>query len=123
MDFRNSISAAFDNTRFDTIESNCQRPCVKDGRLTVPPALLRELSEEAFRQLSFYFRESHLELLGRAFSHSGASDNDRLVISSLLKNAVIASKGELALCQDTGTAIIYGWKDESIYTGCDDGEE
>ena len=37
-----------------------------------------------------------------------ASDNDRFVAESLLNNAVIAAKGILPGCQDTGTATQFG---------------
>jgi fumarate hydratase class I len=81
------------------------------------------MAEEAFRRLAFYMRGSHLHLLAERCRDTDASDNDRFVLRTLLANAGIASKGELALCQDTGTAIIYGWKDEAVSTGADDAHE
>jgi fumarate hydratase class I len=44
------------------------------------------------------------------------------VAKTLLRNAVTAAKSELPLCQDTGTATIAGWKDESVRTGGGDAE-
>jgi fumarate hydratase, class I len=49
-----------------------------------------------------------------------ASDNDRFVAETLLKNAVIAAEGKLPSCQDTGTAIVVGEKGQAVWTGCDD---
>ncbi|MGY8717258.1 MAG: fumarate hydratase, partial [Verrucomicrobiia bacterium] len=46
-----------------------------------------------------------------------ASDNDRYVATTLLKNAEIAAEGILPFCQDTGTAIIMGKKGQNVWTG------
>ncbi|MFP3088824.1 FumA C-terminus/TtdB family hydratase beta subunit [Treponema sp. TIM-1] len=122
-DLRPLISNAFQKTQFRTLVAPGTKPALTDGRLCISPALLRLLAEEAFSALAFYFRESHLELLAKPLACPELSPNDRLVLSSLLENAVVAARGELALCQDTGTAVIYGWKDEGVYTGVDDGAE
>jgi len=39
-----------------------------------------------------------------------------------LKNANIAAGGVLPMCQDTGTAIVVGWKGERVWTGGGDAE-
>ncbi|MFN2355880.1 MAG: FumA C-terminus/TtdB family hydratase beta subunit, partial [Desulfopila sp.] len=39
-----------------------------------------------------------------------------------LKNAEVAAKFELPICQDTGTAIIMGKKGQNVWTGCNDAE-
>ena len=41
---------------------------------------------------------------------------------ALLSNAVVASKGMLPLCQDTGTAIIMGKKGQQVWTGVNDAD-
>jgi fumarate hydratase class I len=115
------VAAAFEKTRFTLVKAG-PAPRLINGRLHVPPALLEELARESFRRLAFYLRRSHLELLAGRLEDPASSGNDRLVIRALLKNALIAARGELALCQDTGTAVIYGWKDESVFTGASDGE-
>jgi fumarate hydratase class I len=112
------INEAFQNTRFTAL--NGEKPELKEGRLFVPPSLLRGLAEECFRSLAFYFRESFLARLAAALADPASSTNDRVSLNALLKNAVVAAKGKLALCQDTGTAVIYGWKPESVFTGADD---
>jgi fumarate hydratase class I len=117
------VSDAFRKTQFKLSEEPGEKPVLTGGRLFIPPALLRRAAEEAFRSLAFYFRESHLELLAKPLAGPELSPNDRWVLSSLLENALIAARGELALCQDTGTAVIYGWKDEGVHTGADDGAE
>jgi fumarate hydratase class I len=117
------ISKAFQRTHFKILATPEIKPVLTGGRLHIPPILLRRTAEEAFSALAFYFRESHLERLTEPLIGPELSPNDRLVLSSLLENAVIAARGELALCQDTGTAMIYGWKDEGVYTGADDEAE
>ena len=50
-----------------------------------------------------------------------ASDNDKYVALTFLRNADVASKGQLPFCQDTGTAIIHGEKGQQVWTGfCDE---
>ncbi|MDR2069481.1 MAG: FumA C-terminus/TtdB family hydratase beta subunit [Spirochaetaceae bacterium] len=123
LDLRPLIFNAFQKTQFKILAAPGDKPVLTGGRLYIPPALLRRLAEEAFSALAFYFRESHLELLAKPLTCPELSPNDRLVLSSLLENTVISARGELALCQDTGTAVIYGWKDEGVYTGADDRAE
>ena len=52
-----------------------------------------------------------------------ASDNDKYVCANLIKNAIIASEGNLPLCQDTGTATVFAWRGENIITDGDDVKE
>jgi fumarate hydratase class I len=115
------INKAFQNTPFTALEG--EKPELRDGWLFVPPSLLRNLAEECLKSTAFYFRESHLACLAAALTDPASSANDRITLKALLKNAVIAAKGKLALCQDTGTAVIYGWKPESVVTGADDAAE
>ncbi|MCI5167491.1 MAG: fumarate hydratase, partial [Candidatus Electrothrix sp. GM3_4] len=51
------------------------------------------------------------------------SDNDRAVALAMLRNAEIAAKGVLPICQDTGTAIVMAKKGQQVWTGCDDAEQ
>ncbi|GHU02035.1 fumarate hydratase class I [Spirochaetia bacterium] len=114
------IDKAFSGCSFRRVDTGPLRPQFRETRLFVPPELLERAALEGFSDLGFYFRESHLKLLAARLDDPTSSANDKFVIGALLKNAAIAARGELALCQDTGTAIVYGWKDESVYTGIDD---
>ena len=38
----------------------------------------------------------------------------------MLKNASISSAGILPMCQDTGTAIVNGYKGQNVFTGIED---
>ena len=93
MDFQDSIAETFRKTSFKTPDSGIPRPELRGGRLFIPPELLNRIAREAFRSLSFYFRESHLELLAARFNAPEVSGNDRLVIGALLENALAAARG------------------------------
>jgi len=90
--------------------------------LTIDPKALQLLAKEAFTDINFYLRTAHLEKLARILKDPEATDNDRFVAWSMLKNSVISAKDELPWCQDTGTAIVIGYKGEDVFTGCDDAE-
>ena len=67
------------------------------------------LAERAFFEISHYLRTSHLKLQN-ILKDKSASDNDKYVATTLLKNANVAAGGILPMCQDTGTAIVLGKK-------------
>jgi fumarate hydratase class I len=95
-----------------------------DGRkiLKIDPKGLELLAKEAFADVSFYLRPTHLEKLAHILKDPEASDNDRFVAHTMLLNQVVAAEGELPTCQDTGTAIVLGKKGESVWTGANDAE-
>ncbi|MBN1466077.1 fumarate hydratase [candidate division KSB1 bacterium] len=88
--------------------------------LSIDPEALTLIAYEAFKEISFYLRPSHLQQLRAILDDPEASDNDRFVAISLLKNAAISAARVLPLCQDTGTAIIQGRKGQQVWTGADD---
>ena len=51
-----------------------------------------------------------------------ASENDKSVALTMLRNAEVAAGGVLPFCQDTGTATIVAHKGQSVWTDCDDAE-
>ena len=63
---------------------------------------------------------AHLEELASVLCDPEASLNDKVVTVTLLKNAEVASKGTLPLCQDTGTATILAKKGQQVWTGVKD---
>ncbi len=91
----------------------------KDVILVAPEALTL-LAKAALTDVNFFLRPAHLAKLAAILQDPEASDNDYFVAETLLKNAVIAAKGQLPSCQDTGTAIVMGKKGESIWTGGQD---
>lgn len=88
--------------------------------LRVQPEALRMLAQQAFIDVNFYLRTSHLEKLANILNDPEATDNDRFVAWIMLRNTVISAEGKLPWCQDTGTAIVMGWKGEDVFTGTDD---
>ena len=85
--------------------------------LKVEPDVLTFLANQAFHDCSFTLRAKHLEQVAAILDDPEASDNDRYVATTLLKNAEIAAEGILPFCQDTGTAIIMGKKGQNVWTG------
>ncbi|MDA9101064.1 FumA C-terminus/TtdB family hydratase beta subunit [Omnitrophica bacterium] len=113
-----------DVTEYELLTKDYVRCLEVEGRqiLQVDPKALSELARKAFCDVSFYLRANHLKQLASILEDPEASGNDRFVALTLLKNSVIAAKRELPTCQDTGTAIVMGWKGENVWTGGDDEE-
>ncbi|PAW61109.1 MAG: fumarate hydratase, partial [Verrucomicrobiia bacterium Tous-C2TDCM] len=95
-----------------------------DGKeiLTVTPEALTRLANEALKDISFMLRPSHLKQVAAILDDPEATDNDRLVALTLLRNAEIAARGILPMCQDTGTAIVVAKKGQQVWTGGHDEE-
>ena len=82
---------------------------------------LTAMANTAFRDVSFMLRRSHNEQVAKILRDPEASDNDKYVALTFLRNAEVASKGVLPFCQDTGTAIVHGEKGQQVWTGyCDE---
>ncbi|MDY5086870.1 MAG: fumarate hydratase [Alloprevotella sp.] len=82
---------------------------------------LTRMINQAFRDVSFLLRRSHNEQVAKILSDPEASDNDKYVALTFLRNAEVAAKGQLPICQDTGTAIVHGEKGQQVWTGfCDE---
>lgn len=82
---------------------------------------LTRMINQAFRDVSFLLRRAHNEQVAKILSDPEASDNDKYVALTFLRNAEVAAKGQLPLCQDTGTAIVHGEKGQQVWTGyCDE---
>jgi fumarate hydratase class I len=95
-----------------------------DGRevLKVAPEALSLIAAEAMRDIAHLLRPGHLQQLANILDDPEASDNDRFVAFDLLKNANIAAGMVLPGCQDTGTAIVMGYKGQYVWTDGDDAE-
>jgi fumarate hydratase class I len=95
-----------------------------DGRtvLKIRPEALTELAFQAFRDVSHLLRPAHLAQLRTILDDPEASANDRFVALDLLKNANIAAGGVLPMCQDTGTAIVFGKKGQRVWIEGDEEE-
>jgi fumarate hydratase class I len=74
----------------------------------VAPEALTLLASQAFHDINFFLRPAHLKQVAAILDDPEASENDRMVALTMLRNADVASAGVLPFCQDTGTAIIMG---------------
>jgi len=89
--------------------------------LKIAPEGLKLMAEAAFHDVSFMLRRAHNEQVAKILRDPEASANDKYVALTFLRNAEVAAKGQLPLCQDTGTAIIHGEKGQQVWTGfCDE---
>ena len=90
-----------------------------EGRpiLKVQPEALTLMAQQAFHDVSFMLRRAHNEQVAKILRDPEASANDKYVALTFLRNAEVAAKGQLPLCQDTGTAIIHGEKGQQVWTG------
>ena len=95
-----------------------------DGRtvLKVKPEALEQLAFAACKDVSHLLRPAHLAQLAKILTDPEASANDRFVALDLLKNANIAAGGVLPMCQDTGTAIVFGKKGQRVWVEGDEEE-
>ncbi|HOY65762.1 MAG TPA: FumA C-terminus/TtdB family hydratase beta subunit [Candidatus Ozemobacteraceae bacterium] len=91
-------------------------------QLVVSPEALRILAAEAFHDVSFHLRARHLDMLATILDDPEASENDRYVAASLIRNAVIAAAGALPICQDTGTATVIAKRGGNVVVDGDDAE-
>ena len=68
---------------------------------------LTVMANTAFRDVSFMLRPEHNEMVAKILHDPEASENDKYVALTFLRNAEVACKGKPPFCQDTGTAIIH----------------
>lgn len=83
---------------------------------------LTELARAAMRDCSFLLRPDHQKQVAAILDDPEASDNDKYVAITMLRNAEISAKGVLPFCQDTGTATIVAKKGQGVWTGGGDEE-
>jgi fumarate hydratase, class I len=113
-----------DQTRWKALPLDGVRTVTCDGQtvLRVAPEALSELAFQAFHDVSHLLRSGHLAQLRAILDDPEASANDRFVALDLLKNANIAAGGVLPMCQDTGTAIVFGKKGQRVWVDGDEEE-
>lgn len=123
-EYQNPYPLSAETTRYRLFTKDGVETDNVGGRkiLKVSPQVLTRLAKEAFYEISFFLRTSHLEKVAKILQDPEATENDRFVALTLIKNAVIAAEGKLPSCQDTGTAIVYAKKGEQVWTETDDAE-
>ncbi len=113
-----------DKTDYYLLTSDHVTTGTYEGRpvLKVSAGGLTLLAQTALRDVSFMLRTSHIEQMAAILEDPEASDNDKYVALTMLRNAEISAKGVLPYCQDTGTATIVGKKGQQVWTGGGDAE-
>lgn len=113
-----------DDTEYQLLTSEHVTVAAFEGQpiLKVAPEALSLLARAAMHDCSFMLRPTHLQQVAAILDDPEASDNDRYVALTLLRNAEVAARGVLPFCQDTGTATVIGKKGQQVWTGCDDAE-
>jgi fumarate hydratase class I len=113
-----------DTTAYRKLTSDYVSTTTFDGQeiLKIEPAALTCLAREGMDDVMHLLRASHLRQLAKILDDPEASANDRFVALELLKNAAIAAGRVLPGCQDTGTAIVLGYKGQHVFTSGDDAE-
>ena len=101
-----------DNTKYIKLDSKPFKTKKIDDKeiLVITKDVIENLTKEAFYNISHFLRPDHLNQIAKIFKDKEASDNDKYVALTLLKNANVAAGGILPMCQDTGTAIVLGKK-------------
>ncbi len=93
-----------------------------NGMLVVARQGLTELARAAMHDCSFMLRTAHIKQMAAILEDPEASENDKYVALTMLRNAEISANGVLPFCQDTGTATIIAKKGQQVWTGGGDEE-
>ena len=122
--YQELFSLASDKTKYRLLTKEYISMGALDGQdvLKINPEALSFLANQAMRDVSFLLRAEHLKQVSAILSDPEASENDKSVAFAMLRNAEIAAKFELPMCQDTGTAIVFAKKGQRIWTGSNDEE-
>lgn len=122
--YQNPFPLTGDRTEYNLLTSEYVEVSEFEGKpiLKVHPEALTMIAQAAMRDIAFFLRPEHLEMVSAILEDPEASDNDRNVALTLLKNAEVSSHGILPFCQDTGTAIIMGKKGQQVWTDSNDAE-
>ncbi|MDR1699546.1 MAG: fumarate hydratase [Prevotellaceae bacterium] len=113
-----------DNTEYYLLTGNYVSTADFEGNemLKVEPEALTLLAQTAMRDCSFLLRTEHQKQVAAILADPEASENDKYVALTMLRNAEISAKGVLPFCQDTGTATIVAKKGQQVWTGGGDEE-
>ncbi len=122
--YHDPFPLAKDGTRYRLLGKEGVSVASFEGKemLKVEPAALARLAREALRECSFFLRKEHNEQVAKILADPEASANDKGVALAFLRNAEISARGELPICQDTGTATVVAKKGQQVWTGVKDEE-
>jgi fumarate hydratase, class I len=83
---------------------------------------LTQVANVAMRDVAFMLRPAHQQQVAAILADPEASENDKYVALTMLRNAEISAKGVLPFCQDTGTATVFAKKGQQVFTNGNDEE-
>jgi fumarate hydratase class I len=112
------LNLGTDDTQYRLLTKDHVQVKQFDGQevLCIDPQALTLLSSQAFHDINFFLRPAHLKQVAAILDDPEASENDRMVALTMLKNADVSSAGVLPFCQDTGTATILGKKGHAVWS-------
>jgi len=95
-----------------------------DGKeiIKIEPEGLTKMAKAAMFDCAFFLRPAHQEQVAKILTDPEASQADKYVALTMLKNAEVSAKCVLPFCQDTGTATVFAKKGQQIWTGINDEE-
>jgi len=116
------LNLGTDDTQYRLLTKDHVQVKQFDGQdvLCVAPQALTLLSSQAFHDINFFLRPAHMKQVAAILDDPEASENDRMVALTMLKNADVSSAGVLPFCQDTGTATILGKKGHAVWSTGDE---
>lgn len=122
--YQNPFSIGKDETEYEllTKEHISVKKFDSQDILCVEPEALTILANTAMYNCSFFLRPAHQKQVANILLDPEASENDKYVALTMLRNAEISAKGVLPFCQDTGTATIIAKKGENVRTNGGDEE-
>jgi len=122
--YQNPFPLGKDDTEYYLLSKDYISTAQFEGReiLKVQPEALRLLARTAMRDCSFLLRPAHQAQLAAILDDPQASENDKYVALTMLRNAEVSAKGVLPFCQDTGTATVVAKKGQEVWTGGGDEE-
>lgn len=80
------------------------------------------LANTAMRDVSFLLRPAHQKQVAAILDDPEATENDKYVALTMLRNAEVSAKGILPFCQDTGTATVVAKRGNQVWTDGNDEE-
>ncbi|MDR0874395.1 MAG: fumarate hydratase [Prevotellaceae bacterium] len=122
--YQNPFPLGKDDTEYYLLTKDHVSTAEFDGKtvLKVEPEGLTKLANAALRDCAFMLRTAHQKQVAAILDDPEASENDKYVALTMLRNAEISAKGILPFCQDTGTATIVAKKGQQVWTGGGDEE-
>ena len=122
--YQNPFPLAKDKTEYYLLTKEGVSVSQFEGKeiVKIEPEALTRMAAACFHDSAFMLRPAHQAQVAKILEDPEASENDKYVALTMLRNAEISAKGVLPFCQDTGTANIIAKKGQQIWTGGGDEE-